>query len=291
MPMAEDISAVLAFAILLGALASPTDPTATLAVMHEYRVRGNVKDTILGVAALDDGLGILFFSIAIACAAFILGSSGHLGESVLAALIHIGGSILVGIASALLINLLLQFMTIKSEGQWIVFLFSMIAICHGVAVYLHLDELLACLIMGATVVNTNAAHDTIFQILQRYTEELIFLFFFVLSGLYLNISSIPTATIPILLFVGLRLAGKYAGAYIGGKLANASEPIRKYTGGGLIPQGGIVIGLALSIIQNETFGNFSELLLTIIMGATVINEVIGPLLAKNSLQKAGEIEK
>ncbi len=290
-PIADGAAAVLAFAILLGALASPTDPSATLAVIHEYKVKGNVRDTILGVAALDDGLGILFFSIAAAAAAFISGNSNNLESSVLNTLYHIGGGIVVGIGVTAAINLLLHFMKIKSEGQWIVFIFSLIAICHGTSVFFGFDELLACMVMGATVANTNPDQDTIFQILERYTEELIFLFFFVISGLYLDISSVSVALIPILVFVLLRIVGKFAGGYIGGKWANASKPIQKYTGGGLVPQGGVVIGLALSLLQNEAFEAFSELLLTIVMGATVINEVVGPILAKNSLQKAGEVQK
>ena len=36
---------------------------------------------------------------------------------------------------------------------------------------------------------------------------------------------------------------------------------------------------------------FAELLLTIIMGATIINELIGPIMAKHALKKAGEIKE
>jgi len=62
----------MAFTILLAALASPTDPSATLAIIHQYKAKGKVKDTILGVAALDDGLGILLFSFAIGLALALL---------------------------------------------------------------------------------------------------------------------------------------------------------------------------------------------------------------------------
>ena len=53
----------LSLALLLGVLASPTAPAATLAVMHQYKAKGKVTDTILGVVALDDAVGILLFSI------------------------------------------------------------------------------------------------------------------------------------------------------------------------------------------------------------------------------------
>jgi Kef-type K+ transport system membrane component KefB len=94
----------------------------------------------------------------------------------------------------------------------------------------------------------------------------------------------------ILLFVILRAIGKFLGSNAGGRLVNADSSIRKYTGGGLIPQAGIIIGLVLSVYQKEEFTQISEILLTTIIGATIINEFLGPLIAKYSLRKAGETE-
>ena len=94
----------------------------------------------------------------------------------------------------------------------------------------------------------------------------------------------------ILIFVVLRTIGKIYGATVGGMITGAEKPIRKYTGGGLIPQAGIVIGLVLIIYQREEFSAFSGILLTTIMGATVVHEIIGPIAAKYFLSKAGEIE-
>jgi hypothetical protein len=59
--------------------------------------------------------------------------------------------------------------------------------------------------------------------------------------------------------------------------------------GGLIPQGGIVIGLALVIKQNSAFSSISDIILNVIIGATIIHEIIGPVISKYALEKAGEI--
>jgi len=59
----------------------------------------------------------------------------------------------------------------------------------------------------------------------------------------------------------------------------------------LIPQGGIVIGLALLIRQNSAFSSFSDIVISIVIGATVIHEFVGPIFAKLALMKAGEINK
>lgn len=285
----SDLSVIFAFSILLAALASPTDPTATLAVIHQYKAEGKVKDTILGVAALDDAIGIFAFSIGIALSSFLLQESGNLQQSLNFATHHVGGGILVGIGAAIVMNIFLNYSNkIKGEGNWIIITLSLIAMCYGAAAYFEVDELLACMLMGLIVVNTSENHELVFNTLERYTEELIFLFFFVLSGLQLNIQLIPQALLPISAFVLLRIIGKYSGCYLGGRFVNSEAKIKKYTAGGLVPQGGIVIGLVLLLNQYEVFSEFYDILLAVVMGSVIINEIIGPLAAKHSLKQAGE---
>jgi Kef-type K+ transport system membrane component KefB len=144
--------------------------------------------------------------------------------------------------------------------------------------------------MGLTMTNTDHGHSYLFKTIQRYTEELIFVFFFVLSGLHLDIHGIPTAVLPILIYVLLRSTGKFVGSNLGARLSHADPKVRRYTFGGLIPQGGIVIGLALLVRQHAIFTEHFNLLLSIVMGATLIHELIGPLTSRKALQKAGEIE-
>lgn len=286
-----DLSVILAFSIFLAALASPTDPTATLAVVRQYKAKGIVKDTILGVAAIDDALGIFVFSIGIAVSSFLLQETGNLQHSLYFVLHHIGGAIFVGLATALIMDIFLKYSNkIKGEGNWIIITFSLIAICYGAAAFLEMDELLACMVMGLIVVNTSENHKLIFGTIERYSEELIFLFFFVLSGLQLNVQMILQALLPIVIFVLLRMIGKYSGSYIGATIVKSKPKIKKYTAGGLIPQGGIVIGLVLLLNQYEIFSGFYDILLAVVMGSVILNEIIGPLAAKYSLQKAGEIK-
>lgn len=287
-----DVSVIIAFSILLAALASPTDPTATLAVIRQYEAEGKVKDTILGVAAIDDALGIFVFSLGIAFSSFLLQESGNVQQSLYFAIHHVGGGILIGLAAAVVMDIFLNYSDkIKGEGNWIIITLSLIAICYGAAAYFEVDELLACMLMGLIVVNTSESHELVFGTLKRYTEELIFLFFFLLSGLQLNVQMIPQALLPVIVFVLLRMAGKYTGSYIGAAFVKSEDKIKKYTAGGLIPQGGIVIGLALLLNQYEAFSEVYDILLAVIMGSVIINEIAGPLAAIYSLRKAGETSR
>ncbi|MBI9065225.1 MAG: cation:proton antiporter, partial [Marinilabiliaceae bacterium] len=237
---------LLLLAMQLGALASSTAPAATLAIMHEYKAKGKVTDTILGVVSLDDTLGIILFSLVINIEMFLIGSQPGLTVPAFFLLFYpIGGALALGICLAYLMMVTFHLLPKKEEGQWIVVIVSLIVICVGVCKWLHLDTLLAAMTMGIIIVNRSKYHHHIFRIIERYTEELIFLFFFILSGLHLNITTIPQALPLILLFVILRILGKYTGAWWGGKLAKSDASIIKHTAGGLIPQAGIVIGLVL----------------------------------------------
>ncbi len=286
-----DSSVLLSFAILLGALSSSTAPAATLAVLHQYKARGKVSDTILGIAALDDVLGILLFSLTLGAVGIIEGGQEVLFENaILNSFYKIISAILIGVSLAFIMKIIAKLFKINTESQWVIVLFALIILCVGISQLLNTDEILANMTMGVVIVNKFENHRSVFRILERYTEEFVFLFFFLLSGLHLDALSIPHAVIPIAIFVILRIVGKFTGAYTGAWMVRADRSIQRYTAGGLLPQGGIVIGLVLSVCQKEQFSDISEILLTTIMGATIINELIGPFAARYSLFKSGEIK-
>ena len=107
--------------------------------------------------------------------------------------------------------------------------------------------------------------------------------------MYLDFSVLLKFLPFVLLFVVFRAIGKLSGAFAGATLAHASKAIRRYTGWGLLSQGGIVIGLALIMRQNPAFADISNIIVSVTIGATVIHELIGPITSKLALQKAGEL--
>jgi len=277
-------------AVLIGSLGAPTDPSATLAVTHEYKAKGEVSETILGVAAFDDAMGVINYSVATAIAsALVLHRGLNIQTSVLGPVIDIFGAIGLGAGFGLVLNGMTRLLREESEGLLIVLIIGLLSLCFGTASLLGLEELLATMAMGALVTNTNPIRDRIFTVLERYTEELVFVLFFTLSGMHLDFSALSQSYMLIVLFVIFRAAGKYLGTALGARASGSPASVRKYAAAGLIPQGGIVIGLALLIKQNEAFDPISGIIIGTVIGATVIHEIIGPLLAKWSLKRAGEI--
>ena len=103
-PTGTFMTTIVPLAVLLGSLASPTDPSATLAVIHQYKAKGLVSFSIMASAAVDDALGILNFSFGTMIATILIThSSGGMGAFI-EPLVAIGGAIAVGIAAGLLFH-------------------------------------------------------------------------------------------------------------------------------------------------------------------------------------------
>ena len=178
----------------------------------------------------------------------------------------------------------------ENEGSLIVLTLGMIFLCYGISDYFGFEALLATMAMGAMVVNFNPFSDKIFDLIERYTDELVFVIFFTLSGIHLQLSSISGSFIIIVIYIVGRAIGKYSGVYSGATLLTTSASVRKYTAGGLLPQGGIVIGLALLLLKEPAFNNIAPKIVGIVIGAALVYEILGPVFSKFMLKKAGEIE-
>jgi len=276
--------------LLIASLAAPTDPSATLAVVHEYEAKGEVTSTIMGITALDDVMGIINYSIAVILAEIIMGHNPlNLTSLLLKPFSIISGSILLGIFFGLIFNLVSFIIKKETEGVLIVLIISLISLCAGIASTLGVERLLTIVTMGAVVANFNKMHYKIFMILERYTEELVFVIFFTLSGMHLNFTILVGSILFVAVFVISRAVGKTIGVVVGATLSSASKKVRKYTVGGLIPQGGIVVGLALAMRQYPLFAPFIDTIISVVIGAVVVHEIIGPILSEATLKRAKEI--
>jgi len=283
-------AAVIPLSVLLAALASPTDPTATLAVADEYHAKGEVSTTIMSVAAFDDVLCVINFSIALVIARIYLAGKGFdISSLVLEPGRQIFGGILTGILGGVLFNCVAPYVHRQSKGTGIALVFAMLALVFGVNNYLGTEAVLGTMTLGCMVTNFNKYQTEIFEALENYLEDFIFVIFFTISGMHLDFSVLKSVLLLVVVFVLLRAAGKIGGTWLGATVSHASPNVRKYTAFGLLPQGGIVVGLALMLQANPSYASIAKILVSIVIGATVFHELLGPALAKYGLRKAGEI--
>jgi hypothetical protein len=68
------------------------------------------------------------------------------------------------------------------------------------------------------------------------------------------------------------------------------KSVRNYLGITLLPQAGVAIGMATIVANTEGMDEVAKSVVTVVLCATLIYELVGPVLTKWALAKAGEID-
>ena len=277
----------LPFAITIGAIAAATAPAATIMVIRQYKAKGPLVDTLLPVVAMDDGLAIVSFGVAFTIAKSLMSASGTISfaTAVLLPLWEITLSLGIGFLTGLALAYAIP--KIKGEDELLSVVISAVFIAIGISAFAHASTLLVCMMLGITI--TNFSHNSIraINIINRVTPP-IFIAFFTLAGVELNLSVLRYAGLIGIGYIVFRSIGKTLGANIGARITNSPAMVTKYLGLTLLPQAGVAIGL--SMVAQTVMPEFGATIRTVILASTVVYEVFGPVIAKNALIRAGEID-
>lgn len=277
--------------IILGAIATATAPGPILMIVKQYRAKGPVVDTLLPLVALDDALGIVIFGIcgAIATALSTPGVNISVSHMVMAPLQEIFTSIVIGIALGVILGTIIKK---NKEGEYLIaVIVAILFLAVGISHSFHASPILLCMVLGGTVSNIipNIINIRVLHRVENFTHP-IYIAFFTLAGVELDMALVKEVGLVGAGYIVVRMIGKILGSYVGGKIAGAPKTVQKYLGFTLIPQAGVAIGLAMVAegILPEPYGSN---VMTIILAATVVYELIGPLMAKIAIFKAGEANK
>lgn len=274
-------------ALLLGAIASATAPAATVMVIKQYRAKGPVTETLMSVVALDDAAALMLFGFASATVNVMQNPEEvSIAMTIISPILEIIASFAVGFLLGFLFLVPMRFF--KKDSNRLIISTGIVLLGAALANMLGLSPLLLCMCIGAMLVNVSPDSDSIFKLTDSVTPP-IFLMFFVVSGMSLNIAILPTIGLIGIIYIVFRVIGKILGAFLGARLMKAPLVVEKYLGFSLIPQAGVAIGLAL--LTTRILPQYGEIIQTVVLGATFIYELIGPAATKISLQKAGEITK
>ncbi len=285
----------IALALILGAISSATAPAATVLVIRELRAAGPLTSTLMAVVGIDDAIALTLYAIAAAAAKGILASSAPLSIAgvLMVSGAEIGSSLLLGAVGGLVVGPLLARLP-SLEGKLTLTIGVLVAIA-GIADQLAISPLLANMAFGAVLVNVAplSAKALVEQISTMGAPILIG--FFVIAGAHLRLDLLPSLGLLGLIYLLARMLGKVGGASLGAWLSKASPKVRQNIGFGLLSQVGVAIGLSL-VVANE-FTGFGEkgrtLALTVInvlLATTVVTEIVGPVLTRRALLRAGEAD-
>jgi len=270
-------------ALVLGAAASATAPAATVLIIREYRSNGILTEMLLKVVAIDDAWCLILGAMAIAVAN-ALRADVFDTAIIFAGIGEIVGALILGAALGYAFSWLRRF--VKSSEELLVFIFGFILLNVGLSITLKLSVLLSSMMMGIMVVNSARENYKFFEIL-RTVDSPLYLVFFILAGAHLDFGILIKMGVVGILYTFFRFVGKIYGAKIGARISGAPKIIENWIGMALTPQAGVALGIGL--VAKTTFPEYGDYIFTIIAATTVLFELVGPLLTKISLIKAGEI--
>jgi len=287
---AVGIEARLIYCLLFGALISPTDPIAVLAILRQAGVPKDVEIKIAGESLFNDGVGVVVFLGLLEIATGVVEPDAlHLTELFLWE--AVGGAIM-GFVLGWIVYRMLR----SVDNYQVEVLLSLALVAGGYALVnrLHMSGPIAMVVAGILIGNLGRAYamspttignlDTFWELLDEMLNAVLFVLIglevlaLAFTGKYLLVGLLA---IPMVLFARLvSVAGPIAGLRHRGRFARYT--VRMLTWGGL--RGGISVALALSLpreVNGEPVGERDALLamtyVVVVFSILVQGLTLGPL--------------
>jgi len=293
-----DVALPYTWALVFGALISPTDPVAVLSLLKSVNIPPSLEAKIAGESLFNDGVGVVVFSILLAIAVGAGGDHGPIGVFDVAELFVVEalGGALLG-----LITGWVAYRAMAAMDEYtleILISLGIVAATYAIALRLHLSGPIAVVITGLLLGNrgrqvgmSEKTAEHLFSF-WHLVDEILNSVLFLLIGLeililtfdpthaYLFILTIPLVLFARLVAVSLPIIG------LSRMLDFTAGAIPVLTWGGL--RGGISVALVLSLPANENkpillTATFAVVLFSIIIQGLTVKKVISHTVDKSLL--------
>lgn len=257
----------LIYCLLFGALISPTDPIAVLALTKQFGLSKKLEIKIAGESLFNDGVGVVIFLtiLGIAKAQAGIHDGGHGAEEITAAsvamlfIVEVFGGLLLGAAFGFIGFKLLDFIDNDHVELEVLVTLTLVMVGGRLSEIIHVSAPLAMVVMGLFIGNqgrdeklANATGEYVFKF-WHLLDEALNAILFILIGLEMlviaesfTMSNLAIGGIGIVIVLTARFLGVSIPITLM-KRFRSFEPktIQILTWGGL--RGGISVALALSL--------------------------------------------
>lgn len=282
-------------AITLGAIAAATAPAATLMVVRQYKAKGKLTDILLPVVALDDAVGLIVFAVSFGVAMALQSGSFDLISIAVEPLLEIVLSLALGAFLGWVLTQLEKLFNSNSNRLSLTITFVFLTVALSMmqfeigGVHIGFSSLLVCMMLGTVFCNLCPLSHDLMEKADKWTVPL-FALFFVISGAELELGVFTELSVVLIgiVYILFRSLGKYVGAYISAGASGCDNTVKKYLGITLLPQAGVALGMCVT--ASAKMGEEGALIRNIVLFAVLIYELVGPMLTKDALTKAGDIQ-
>jgi Kef-type K+ transport system membrane component KefB len=277
--------ALIGVAMLWGVFAITRSPSACMGILSQTRAKGPVATFSLSFIMLSDVVVVILIALMMMLARPLVTASGGISLDDFTVLGHeILSSVAVGVTLGLGLAIYLRLV-----GRQL--LLVLLAIGFGLTdtfAYIHVDSLLAFLAAGFVVTNLSDQGPKLLHSIEQ-TGSVVFVVFFATAGAHLDIPLLQRSWLVAVALCVTRILFTMLAGRISGRLAEDAPVLKRWGWSSLVSQAGLALGL--SVVIAKAFPSFGEGFRSLAIAAVALNEMIGPVLFKFALDRAGETDR
>jgi Kef-type K+ transport system membrane component KefB len=278
------LKALFGVALLWGVLAVSRSPSACLGILAQTRAKGPLATFSLAFIMFSDVVVVILLAIVMMLARPLITPGGQISFEDFSVLGHeILGSIAVGVTLGLVLSIYLRLV-----GRQL--LLVLLAIGFGLSdtfSYIHVDALLAFLSAGFVVQNLSDQGEKLLHAIEQ-TGSVVFVVFFATAGAHLNIPLLQRFWPVAVTLCASRAIFTYIAGRISSRVAEDTPLLKRWGFSSLVSQAGLALGL--SVVVTRAFPVLGEGFRSLCIAGIAINEMLGPILFKFALDRAGETD-